>query len=707
MIGILLLIRYNVLNYDRNYFIWCVCFYSLAFLCTRGGEKTMSWCLTKDVSLKFKKALKDGEINPVKLAAMESITRRMFLSDYVGEENAKQINALFEGKLLLKNQQRGMISWAKKVTGMTPQVKRDIISRIERLQTVLSPKEEQQFLQDLASTRLKIDVTQEEAKVISDLSKKIQETRTLAKEDFTFPTEIDRLNYGMAKVNLENTINELKIQSRAISFREEPLRKIASIISEVPGVAKSLVASFDNSFWGRQGIKTLLDVRTSKVWFKNFLKSWVNIGRELKGKDAMNLIRADIYSRLNALNGKYDAGNYGLSVLSEEAYPSSWPGKIPLFKRLYKASESAYNGGALRLRADLADRLIKVAEKQGVDTLNKTQAQGMGSLISSMTGRGGLGKAEVLSKEINVGLFSSKFLKSNFDTLTAHQLDPKATPFTKKEAAKNLLSIVATIASVLGIAKILDKDSIDEDPRSTNFGKVKVFGHWTDITGGMSSLVTLASRLVPTVRNGEWGLWSKSSTGTWTNLTAGKYGQQTALDVFENFWEGKVSPVAGLIRDLWKGKNFQGEPITVKNALSSLVTPISIQNFNQRKDDPNSFFVFGSMIIDALGFSTSTYTYKANWDTSTGVELKQFKEKVGSDKFKKANNDYNRAYSVWFNALSQTLDYKKLSDEGKDKLTTDAKAKLKDKIFKEYNFVYKQNKKINREVKTIKELLPK
>lgn len=670
----------------------------------------MSWCLTKDNSRKFKEALKNGELDPFKLSDMESIKRRELFAKYVGVENAREVNALFESKLILKNQKAGFISWAKRTAGITAPIKRDMLSTIERLDTVLNPKEEQQFLQDLASKRLRLDVTQTEAKTISDLSNKVSELRTKANNEGIFTNEKDRFEYGAAKVSLEKYVNELKLQSKRIFFREQPVQKVLSVAKEIPGAMKSIVASLDNSLWGRQGIKTLLDVRTSKIWTKNFLKSWADIGKELAGVDAMDLVKADIYSRPNALNGKYDAGGYGLTALTEEAFPSALPEKIPLFGRLFKASESAYNGGALRLRADLADRLIKIAEKQGINTLDKTEARGMGHLISSMTGRGSLGKADTISKEINTFLFSIKFLKSNFDTLTAHQFDSGATSFVKKEAAKNLLSITASVASILFIAKLLNKDSVDDDPRSTNFGKVKIFGHWTDITGGMASLITLSSRLVPTYHNGELGFWSKSSTGKYNNLSSGKYGQMTPLDVFENFWEGKLSPFAGIVRDIWQGKDYQGQPVTLQGEIGKTLTPISIQNFQQLKEDPNSSSVLGSMILDGLGLSTSTYTYKSDWSTSTSKELIQFRNKIGEDKFKEANDAYNRSYSVWFNNVSTNNQFKKLSDVAKESLITKAKAKIKEDVFRAYNFKYKKPKKNTYEEKqqknVIKKLLP-
>jgi len=570
-----------------------------------------TFCLTKQFVEKFLKALKSGEVNPEKLAEMSSKERRAYLEKLVGKENAIEVNSLFESKILLKNKQAGYIAWAKKVSGITPQAKRDIISRIEKLQNVLDPKEEQKFLEDLASKRLGVEITEDEAKTLADLSKKSQDLRTKADKDGVFPNKEDRLAYGTAQVNLENFFGGLKLQSKHISFKEQPVKKILELVSEVPGTMKSIVASLDNSFFGRQGVKTLYTHPT--VWVKSFINSWKDIAKQslAKGKwytsgdDAvMNAIKADIYSRPNALNGKYNAGGYGLSVLSEEAYPSSLPERIPVLGRLFKASEVAYNGAALRMRADLADMFISKMEKMGVNTLKTDEAVGMGHLISSLTGRGNIAMTAEQSAAANKLFFSIKFLKGNFDILTAHLFDAKVSKEVKKEAALNLAKIVASVAGILTIAKIFDKNSVDEDPRSTNFGKIKLFGHWTDITGGMGSLVTLASRLTPTYHDGELGFWSKSSTGNYTNLGT-KYGLATPLDVLEGFFEGKLSPSAGILRDIWTRKTYSGEPVTLQTELFKQ-TPLSINTFNQLMKDPSSSFIVGSMILDGLGFSVSS-----------------------------------------------------------------------------------------------------
>jgi hypothetical protein len=683
----------------------------------------MSWCLAPEKVAKFKKGLRDGDINPAELAGMASLERRAFLEGFVGKENAIQVNSMFESKLLLKNQITGMKTWIKRVAGITKQTKRDLISRVERMDKILDPKETEQFLQDLASTKLGIGVIQEEAKNIMDLSRKISELKTKANDAGIFPSEEQRMEYGMSQVTFKNYIDELKLKTG----KEGIPRKIIKFGANVPGILKSAVASMDNSFWGRQGIKNLLDLRTSPIWTKNFLKSWVDMGKQLmaKGKlwtsgdDAvMDSIKADVLSRPNALNGKYEAGNYGLDVLSEEAYPSSLPEKIPLLGRVFKASEVAYNGGALRLRADLADRFIKMAEKNGVNTLDRKEIQPVGQMVSSLTGRGSnyLRATGEQQKALNVLLFSVKFLESNVDTLIKplgllKKSATKGEAFTKKESAKSLLSIMATLATMKLIAKAVNPNSVDIEPRSTNFCKIKVWGHWVDTSGGMASLVTLVSRtMIPTKHNGEWGLWTKSSTGNWTNLTAGEYGKQTALDVLEGFIEGKLSPLAGIVRDLLKGENYQGQPITLENMAINATVPLSIQNFIQLKDDPNSSSILGSMVLDSLGFSTSTYNYKTDWTTSTSKEMEQFKDKVGNDKFIKANDDYNRAYNEWYSKISITPEFKRLSDDGQTSLITKAKDAIKEQIFKEYHFKYvevKPTKQEESETKQIKKMVPK
>jgi len=588
----------------------------------------MSFCLPKEFSTKFKDALKSGEIDPGKLAAMESGERRIFFEDLVGKENAREVNAMFESKLLLQDQKRGLVSWAKKVAGISEETRRDLLSKIERMEKVLSAEDKASFLEDLASKKLGTEVTFEQAQKVVQLSKEVAELKSEVPNDAPLNSEV-RLAYGKKFLEMQDYIRELKGEGKIQSFKES-LKNPGEWFGNTLGLTKSLLSSLDNSFFGRQGIKILYT--DPVMWSRAFLKSWNDIGKELfgvdknnnalkqlsKGIDAMQPIKAEIYSRPNAINGKYEKAKIDIGIASEEAYPSSLPGRLPVFGRLFNASESAFQGAALRLRADYADKLIARAEKFGVDMNNPEQAQGVGKIVNSMTGRGSIGKLDTFGKEINAGLFSIKFLKSNLDTLTAHRLGyaiekGPARTFARRVAAENLAKIIGSVSFVLFVAEQLNPGSVEFDPRSSRFGKIKIGNGYFDVTGGMGSILSLAARATPTFHNGKLGFWYKSATtGKWTDLTAGKYGQQTALDVVENFGEGKVSPALGLLRDVWTGKNFSGEKVTPVNAAFSLLIPLPVQsgiklNEAQPIDTPEGM---AGLILEGLGLSSSTYQSK-------------------------------------------------------------------------------------------------
>jgi hypothetical protein len=239
---------------------------------------------------------------------------------------------------------------------------------------------------------------------------------------------------------------------------------------------------------------------------------------------------------------------------------------------------SAYNAAALRMRADLADRIIDEAINAGVTNLEES---GIGTLINSMTGRGRVHLTPGQAKTINATIFSIKYFKSQIDVLTAHIFDPKMSPRTKKLALQNLLRLVGVLGGILGTAKLLDPESTDLDPRSNKFGKIYVGKNHNigiNITAGLGGLVTLASRLVPTRHNGKWGLWYKSRKGKYYNMWDKQYGQPEPDDFIVRFIEGKAAPAARIFLNLWKQKKWDGEKPTFKGELEEALKPISMGN---------------------------------------------------------------------------------------------------------------------------------
>jgi len=548
------------------------------------------WCLPPKHVERFKNALRSGDIDPMSLAEMSSAERRAVFEKHLGAENAEPINAQFETKLLLKNRQMGYVSWAKKMLGENTPAGRDLISRIERMEKLLSPAEEKAFLEDLTARKLGTRVTAEEAGKIAELSKAVG----AAKE-----ANPNSMEYGRAAVALRNYVSEMG--RRGERFQ---LPNMGKYIETAAGISKSAKAALDNSAIFRQGWKTLWT--NPVIWQRNARKTFVDLARQFGGKNVLDEVDAEIISRPNhdlMRRAKLDIG--GL----EEAYPSTLPEKIPVLGRAYKASEAAYTGFSRRTRADVFDKMIDIANKTGVE-LNDAELQSIGKLVNSLTGRGHLGRAEPAANIVNNVLFSPRFVKSQFDVLGGHAISGAGgSNFVRRQAALNLLKVVGGTAAVLATAKALKPDSVEVDPRSSDFGKIRVGDTRFDVSGGMASIITLASRLAT--------MSSKSSTtgkvmplNARTRSGEPKFGAQTGKDVLYDFIENKTSPAATVALELLKGETREGGPPTVASTVRGLVEPMPVANYIELKNNPNSANILAAMIADGLGIGTNTYSAK-------------------------------------------------------------------------------------------------
>jgi hypothetical protein len=630
------------------------------------------FCLPKKQVDALVEKIKSGEITPEKLSTMTSETRRNFLKEFLGEENAKKTNALLESKLILKDQQRGLVTAIKQLLGQKPTLEKDALATVNRMTDILKPKEVETFLEDLVEKRLGMSVSMSEASKLVELAKMVAE-----KKD-AMASGGDRMDYGMAKVAFSVYFNQLKLAAQKMTPMEY-VKNPTEILSDIAGTAKSIKASLDNSAIFRQGWKVLLT--HPGLWLKRAKQSFSDIWKTLGGKEVMDSVNADILSRPNAVNGNYKKGGFDIGTI-EEAYPTSLPQRIPIIGRIYKASEAAYTAFLHRLRADLADKYIEIAQKSGVDITNVAELQSIGKLVNSLTGRGSLGKAEPIAGMVNNVFFSPRLLKSNWDILTAHQLQRGVTPFVRKQAAINLLKIVGGTAAVLTLADALMPGSVEKDPRSTDFGKIKVGDTRFDVTGGMGSLVTLAFRQMLNSSK-------SSSTGLVSPLGTGEYGSMDRLDVLYNFFENKLSPAGSVTKDLITGQTFEGNKPTVIGELNNLLTPMIISNYVELQKNPNSANIVMSEILDALGISVNTYSASAkDWTQNPGAELQSFQKKIGETRFKEANDMYNQKLNEWFSVVGQDIRYKSLPEEDKTKVITKKKNDIKDSVFRYYGFHY-------------------
>ena len=562
----------------------------------------MPFCLTPQATELLKQKLKEGEITPKDLNEMDSEQRHGYFTSILGEPTATKLNEMVESKLLLKNQQRGLVNGLKAAFGENHPSLRDAVSKVMRMEKILKPEESDKFMADLAAHKIGSAVTVDQAAKIYDLAKETKTALDSIPKDSPNGSD-ERLRYGNALVALKEYQGGLKGTKTTIP---ELLKNPMEMFTRLSGLSKSLVANLNNHFFGRQGWRTLFD--RPDVWAKNFAKSWGDMGKELQGIDAMAPIRAEIWSRENSINGLYRIHKVDVGLENEEAIPEHLPGKIPLLGKLYKASESAFNGAALRMRADTFDALVKEAKENGVDV--RDPETNLGTLANSITARGKVDLGNH-GRFINAVMFSPKYLKSELDALAAVPdylinktplgSGTEEAAFSRKKAAENVLKTAAGIAGIMVVAKMLDNKSVDTDPRSSRFGKIWVGNNHEigfDITAGMGSLITLAARSIPTEHNGKWAQWYETGKGRFINLDKSR--EIHPMDLAKDFMEQRASPLAGFALSYLDHKYFDKD--TLGQKVAKLVEPMQTSSLEEIARDKEKVDSFMYALVAGAGF---------------------------------------------------------------------------------------------------------
>ena len=563
----------------------------------------MNWCLPKHLVTKMKGEIDEGKIN--NLIEMSSRERRKFFAKYVGEENAKEINSLFESKLLVKNQKKGLEKFVKKATGMTPETKKDMLSKVNRMTKVLQPEDVNKFMADLAEHKLGVGVTIEEAKQLVDMAKVVNDKKEAVTDWTNREYESPAMEYGRAQIDFDDYVNHLKQSAKAVTwerFKASPLKSTGRLVGMIPGQTKAIKASMDNSAIFNQGWKVL--TTHPKIWANNSKATFGVMWKTLGGQNVERELHADIRSRPRSIDGTYRRMGLDVYGVTEESFPTSAPSRIPGLGRLYKASEAAFTYFAQKNRVDLADLYLDLAEKAGVDLTNKKELESIGKLVNSLTSRGHLGKLEPVATTINNVFFSPRNWKANIDFITAHQFQKQVSPFVRKQAAMNMIKMIVFTAIVLAVAKAADDDAVDWDPRSANFGNIKVGNSRFNVSGGFGSIVTLASRFL------SWSTKS-STTGNITPLNTGKWGGMTVGDVVGNYSENKLSPIASVFKEIFlTNEDFEGNKPTFGGEAYNLLMPLGIASDIEAYHDPQAADMLAVAIADFLGIAVNTYSKK-------------------------------------------------------------------------------------------------
>jgi len=544
----------------------------------------MAYCLPQDATKKFIEALKSGTINPDKMVSMSSDERRTFFEGIVGKNDAAEVNAQLEAKLLLKDQKTGMVTWAKKITGITEAQRSDLVSKINKMDRILNASDKQSFLADLASKKLKTEVTFEEAKNIAKLSKKGQDTKTeLQKDPFN---KAKQIAYGRSVMDISDYVDSLKPSGG--------LKNTLINIANIPKTALTSILHFSAPFvqgWGMLSTKSFYEA--AGQMFKYFVsdKSFKDLQASIIGHPDYKF----------AQDGKLGITRIGDKLNDrEEAIQSNLLQKIPVLGKLVTASSRGFTGFLNYLRFDRFTKLLASARLNGEDVnLGSRNLKDIANVVNDFTGRGhlpfGLDRSTAL---LNTMFFSPRKIAATMEMFNpVRYVDPRISPTAKMAALRQLTGSIVVTASVLELAHLAGA-SVNLNPTAQNFMKAK-FGNTTlDMTGGNAIYVRLLARLF----TGK----STSASGKIYDLTSGKYGGETRADVAISYFRDKLAPLAGSVANLLYGKNPIGQPVTLGSEVAGNLTPIVISEFiNLMQDNANISTIVLPELAAIFGVSVS------------------------------------------------------------------------------------------------------
>lgn len=334
-------------------------------------------------------------------------------------------------------------------------------------------------------------------------------------------------------------------------------------VVDVLNIPRAVLASTDISAVARQGlILGLSRLKNVPASFGRMMKALFSEKAALETDTAM---RATKEFRTFTQAGGYWApiAKTAAAAIREETFVTPLTAMIPLVRRSERAFVTYLN--SLRLGA-------------WRDASNAYRAQGAGQkelrsltkFIDMASGRGDIPKSlEKFAPALNTILFSPRLQVATLSL--PRQLGRmllSGNPYERKEAARALVTFLGAgtgLITLLQATGISDKTSLD--PRSGDFGKIKIGATRLDIWRGYVQYIRFISQMMTGERISAFGNMSKVKRD----------------EVAWRFLQSKSSPAFGLLVDLMKGENYMGEPLFEKTTGAIKTTrnrfmPLAIQD---------------------------------------------------------------------------------------------------------------------------------
>lgn len=432
---------------------------------------------------------------------------------------------------------------------------------------------------------------QQKIRKIDELTKELESGRVKPRERVAplETKEIERLDYQLSRIRDQ--------RNRVLEDM-----KPKTVWGRVRGnwnAARAIMTTGEFSFVKRQGGATLMShpIQTAKAIPESFRAF---MSDQYAHKLDSDLVNPDI-TPLAPLAKKAGVAIIGPDAVisgGENAFVAPWAERLPVLRNFSRAGRVFLN----KIRMDTFSTLVETLARNGEATM--PEAKAIAKYVNESTGHGSINGLEGSIANLNTVFFSPRYTISRFQYLLGHSLwggTSRTRSIIAKEYAKTFigLGVVYALGSAAGA-------TIETDPRSTDFGKLKFGKTRLDPLSGLAQTTTFLSR--------EASGSTKTGSGEIRPLKGPDvpFRGDTRTTVLGRFLRTKLAPIPGAIINVGEGQDAAGNPATVASEAGKMALPLTYMDIYQAMREQNVPEGTALSILSFFGDGLQTYSNKTS-----------------------------------------------------------------------------------------------
>lgn len=270
-------------------------------------------------------------------------------------------------------------------------------------------------------------------------------------------------------------------------------------------------------------------------------------------------------------------------ALKDRLLGSMFLEKAPGVSSVKRFSERSYSAFINTLRVEVFDSFVEKAIASG-QPLSLDEAKAVANYVNIATGRGDLGNLAGAGQELGVIFFAPRYTMSRWQLLnplsSANPLR-KGSARTRAAMAKDYAAFMGLGVGALKLAELAGAE-VEWDPRSSDFGKIRIGETRIDLLGGILQPAVLTSQLAAGKK--------APKTGKVTHDFGNTIG---------DYLRGKAAPLPSSIVTGLEGKDPTGKKATPGSMAVDFVEPLAIKNLREN--------VGHSGLAKGLAFAASSF----------------------------------------------------------------------------------------------------